>query len=151
MNINSRIIATGFYVGYAPIAPGTVGSLLGLFLYWLVPKSDSVYSLIVFVLLFFVGVWSASEVEKESGKDAKIIVIDEIVGMLITLTFFEKSLRGLAIGFVLFRLFDIIKLFPARLSERLPGGWGVMMDDVIAGIYSAIVLRLIFYLAIDLT
>lgn len=150
MNIIFRIIATGFYVGYAPFAPGTVGSLLGLFLYWLVPKSDSVYSLIAFVLLFFVGVWSASEVEKESGKDAKIIVIDEILGMLITLIFFEKSLKGLAIGFVVFRLFDIIKLYPAKLSERLPGGWGVMMDDVIAGIYSAIVLRLIFYLGIDL-
>ncbi|MFQ5824094.1 MAG: phosphatidylglycerophosphatase A [bacterium] len=144
MRLIPRVIATGFFVGYAPFAPGTVGSLLGLFLYWAVPYSDSVFALIGIGVLFIIGVWAATEVEKESGQDAPIIVIDEIVGMLITFTLFEKSLKGLALGFILFRFFDIIKLYPAKLTERLPCGWGVMMDDVVAGIYSALVLRLLF-------
>lgn len=144
MSKTTRIIATGFYLGYAPVAPGTVGSLLGLFLYWAVPKSESVFSLVIYALLFFIGVWSATEVEKEAGKDASIIIIDEIVGMLITLTWFDKNVKALVIGFIIFRFFDITKPFPAKHAERLPGGWGVMMDDVIAGVYSAAVLRLIF-------
>ncbi|MFQ6116326.1 MAG: phosphatidylglycerophosphatase A [bacterium] len=144
MSLIPRIIATGLFVGYAPFAPGTVGSLVGLFLYWTVPKRDSVLSVLAIVFLLFVGVWAATEVEKEAGRDAPIIVIDEIVGMLITLIFLEKSFKWLAFGFVLFRFFDITKLFPARLSERLPNGWGVMMDDVVAGIYSALVLRLVY-------
>lgn len=145
MRIIPRMIATGFFVGYAPFAPGTVGSLLGLFFYWAIPESDTIFSLLVCVFLFVVGAWSATEVEKESGKkDDPKIVIDEIVGILITFIFFKKDLRVLTIGFFLFRFFDIIKLYPAKLSERLPRGWGVMMDDVIAGIYSAVALRLIF-------
>ncbi|MFQ5707372.1 MAG: phosphatidylglycerophosphatase A [bacterium] len=144
MNLFPRIIATGLFVGYAPVAPGTVGSLLGLFLYWVVPESNTIFSLPWIGVLFLIGVWAASEVEKQSGKDAPIIVIDEIVGMLITVLLIEKTLAGLAFGFLLFRLFDIVKLFPAKQSERLPNGWGVMMDDVVAGIYSMAVLRMIF-------
>lgn len=143
MRLIHRLIATGCYVGYAPIAPGTFGSLLGLFLYWAIPKTETWYLSIVIFALFFLGVWSATEVEKESGKDAQIIVIDEIVGMLITVFLTGKSLLFLGMGFVLFRLFDIVKLYPARLSEKLPGGWGVMMDDVIAGTYGLIALRLV--------
>ncbi len=141
-----RLIATGFYTGYAPKAPGTAGSLLGLFLYWAIPGSESVYSVVGIALLFFVGVWAASRVEKETNvQDNQIIVIDEIVGMLITVAFFEKSLIWLVVGFLLFRFFDIIKPFPAKVSEKLPRGWGVMIDDVVAGIYSALSLRLIYY------
>lgn len=141
-----RLIATGFYTGYAPKAPGTAGSLLGLFLYWAIPGSESVYSVAGVVLFFFAGVWAANRVEKETNvHDNQIIVIDEIVGMLITVAFFEKSLIWLAVGFVLFRFFDIIKPYPAKASEKLPHGWGVMIDDVIAGIYSALSLRLIYY------
>ena len=142
-----RLIATGFYTGYAPKAPGTAGSLLGLFLYWAIPVSESVYSVVGIALLFFAGVGAANRVETETNvHDNQIIVIDEIVGMLITVVFFEKSLIWLVVGFVLFRFFDIIKPFPAKASEKLPHGWGVMMDDVVAGIYSALSLRLIFYL-----
>jgi len=147
MRFVARLIATGFYTGYAPKAPGTAGSLFGLFLYWAIPGSKSVYSLIGIALLFFMGVWAAYLVEKETKvHDNQIIVIDEIVGMLITVALFGKSLIWLAVGFLLFRLFDIIKPFPVKASEKLPHGWGVMMDDVVAGIYSALCLRLIFYL-----
>jgi len=147
MRFVARLIATGFYTGYVPKAPGTAGSLFGLFLYWAIPGSKSVYSLIGIALLFFMGVWAAYQVEKETKvHDNQIIVIDEIVGMLITVALFGKSLIWLVVGFLLFRLFDILKPFPVKASEKLPHGWGVMMDDVVAGIYSALCLRLIFYL-----
>jgi len=141
MSFIARLIATGFYTGYAPKAPGTAGSLFGLFLYWAIPGSKSVYSLVGIALIFFTGVWAANQVEKETKvHDNQIIVIDEIVGMLITVALFEKTLIWLVVGFLLFRFFDIMKPF-----EKIPHGWGVMMDDVIAGIYSALCLRLIYY------
>lgn len=144
MRFIARLIATGFFTGYAPIAPGTVGSLLGLFLYWVVPGSNAVYSLAGISLLFLIGVWAATQVEKETKiQDNSIIVIDEIVGMLITVALFEKKLIWVILGFFLFRFFDIVKLFPAKSAERLPSGWGVMMDDVVAGIYGVLTLRLI--------
>ena len=147
MSFIARLIATGFYTGYAPKAPGTAGSLFGLFLYWAIPESKSVYSLVGIALIFFTGVWAANQVEKETKvHDNQIIVIDEIVGMLITVALFEKTLIWLVVGFLLFRFFDIMKPFPANSSEKIPHGWGVMMDDVIAGIYSALCLRLIYYL-----
>ena len=147
MSFIARLIATGFYTGYAPKAPGTAGSLFGLFLYWAIPESKSVYSLVGIALIFFTGVWAANQVEKETKvRDNQIIVIDEIVGMLITVALFEKTLIWLVVGFLLFRFFDIMKPFPANSSEKIPHGWGVMMDDVIAGIYSALCLRLIYYL-----
>ena len=147
MRFVARLIATGLYTGYAPIAPGTAGSLLGLFLFWAVPATEPVYLIGGIALLFFVGVWAANRIEKETQlKDNQIIVIDEIVGMFITVALFEKSLVWLTVGFFLFRIFDIIKPFPARTSEKLPHGWGVMMDDVVAGIYAALSLRLIYYL-----
>ncbi len=147
MSFIARLIATGFYTGYAPKAPGTAGSLFGLFLYWAIPGSESAYFLIVIGLLFFLGTWAANQVEKETKvHDNQIIVIDEIVGMLVTVALFEKTLIWLAAGFLLFRFFDIIKPFPAKSSEKIPHGWGVMIDDVVAGIYSALSLRLIFYL-----
>jgi len=98
-------------------------------------------------VLFFIGVWAASRIEKETKiEDNQIIVIDEIVGMLVTVALFEKHLIWLIVGFFLFRLFDIVKPFPANASEKLPHGWGVMIDDVVAGIYSAFSLRLIYFL-----
>ncbi len=146
MSFIARLIATGFYTGYAPKAPGTAGSLFGLFLYWAIPESKSVYSLVGIALIFFTGVWAANQVEKETKvHDNQIIVIDEIVGMLITVALFEKTLIWLVVGFLLFRFFDIMKPFPAKSSEKIPHGWGVMMDDVIAGIYGALCLRLIYY------
>ena len=146
MSFIARLIATGFYTGYAPKAPGTAGSLFGLFLYWAIPESKSVYSLVGIALIFFTGVWAANQVEKETKvHDNQIIVIDEIVGMLITVALFEKTLIWLVVGFLLFRFFDIMKPFPAKSSEKIPHGWGVMIDDVVAGIYSVLSLRLIYY------
>ncbi len=147
MRFISNLIATGFYVGYVPLLPGTMGSLLGAFLYWLLPSSTAPSFLIVIAVLFFVGAWASTEVEKQTEtRDNQKIVIDEVVGVLITLALFEKELIWMGVGFILFRVFDIIKLFPANYSERLPGGWGVMMDDVVAGVYGAVSLRLLYHL-----
>ena len=147
MRFISNLIATGFYIGYVPLLPGTMGSLLGAFLYWLLPNSTAPSFLIVIAVLFFVGVWASTEVEKQTEtRDNQKIVIDEVVGVLITLALFEKELIWMGVGFILFRVFDIIKLFPANYSERLPGGWGVMMDDVVAGVYGAVSLRLLYQL-----
>lgn len=144
MNLISRLIATGLFVGYVPFAPGTAGSILGLFLYWAIPGSESFGLLAAIFLLFLLGVWSAKAVEQVTGvEDNQIIVIDEIVGVLVTLMFFEKSFTWLVVGCILFRFFDIVKLYPARRAEELPGGWGVMLDDVVAGIYSLVSLRTI--------
>lgn len=124
---------------------------MGLLLYWAIPKSESIYFGFIIVLLFVIGAWSATQVEKETATtDNRIIVIDEIVGMLITLVFFKKKLIWLAIGFFLFRLFDITKPPPANYAEKLPAGWGVMMDDVVAGLYSAISLRMIYVVVNEL-
>lgn len=146
MNLISRLIATGLFVGYVPFAPGTAGSILGLFLYWAIPGSESFGLLAAILLLFLLGVWSAKAVEQVTGvEDNQIIVVDEIVGVLVTVMFFEKSFTWLVVGCILFRFFDIVKLYPARRAEELPGGWGVMLDDVVAGIYSLLSLRAIHW------
>jgi phosphatidylglycerophosphatase A len=144
----SRILATGIFVGYVPVAPGTFGSVLAVLLYWLLPYSESPFMVPVIVLLFFAGVWASGRMEISSGiKDDQSIVIDEIVGQLITLTALEKSLKWLAIGLIIFRLFDILKPFPVKQAEKLPRGWGVMMDDVAAGLYGLITMAVIRFLS----
>lgn len=146
MRFISRVLATGFFSGYIPIAPGTAGSIVGLFLYWAIPRSDAYYFLILIVIVCVVGVWAAERIEKETGvKDNQIIVIDEIVGVWIALLGLQKDLKWLAIGLIIFRLFDIIKLFPAKRMEKLPRGWGVMMDDVVSGIYAALCVNFIIF------
>jgi phosphatidylglycerophosphatase A len=92
--------------------------------------------------LMFAGVWSASVTERHVGRtDPGIIVIDEVVGMLLTVSFLTINAGMILVGFVLFRAFDIVKPYPARACERLPGGWGVMADDVVAGLYAHALLR----------
>jgi phosphatidylglycerophosphatase A len=136
-------IASFGYVGYFPIAPGTAGSLAALalfaFIRWVgVPA----FELSVIVAVFAVGVWAASGTETALGrKDPGIVVIDEVLGMLITLALLPVSLVGIAVGFVLFRIFDVIKPYPARRLENLHGGLGIMADDAMAGIYSYLALR----------
>jgi len=147
MSFVSRLIATGCFTGYIPVAPGTAGSLFAVVLYWIIPESSSPFFLIVVFSLFLLGVWSASQIEQQTQvKDNQIIVIDEIVGMFITVLFFGKDIKWLAIAFIIFRLFDIIKPFPSKKVERLPTGWGVMLDDIVAGLYAAATLRILVYL-----
>jgi phosphatidylglycerophosphatase A len=140
-------IATVGYCGYFPIAPGTVGSAAGLLFYLLVWSAGSpVVEVGLIVVLFAAGVWAGTRSERYfGGIDPGPIVLDEVVGMLITLAFIPMDITSALIGFVLFRIFDVIKPFPARRLEALHGGLGVMADDAMAAIYANIALRIVLY------
>jgi phosphatidylglycerophosphatase A len=142
------IIATGCYSGYLPIAPGTWGSLVGLLLVFLLHNLSLTVYLAVVAGLFLVGSFAAGEAEKIlDNRDPGAVVIDEIVGMLIAMVAVPLTPLTMTLGFVLFRIFDIVKPFPVNIfDQRLHGGLGIMLDDVIAGIYSLIVLQLILFL-----
>ena len=137
-------IATFGYVGYFPIAPGTAGSIAALALYALVRwLGTPAAELVTIVAVAGVGVWAAHRTERALNlKDPGAVVIDEVLGMLMTLAFMPLSIGGIVAGFVLFRIFDVIKPFPAGRLEHLPGGFGIMADDAMAGVYGQIVMRI---------
>jgi phosphatidylglycerophosphatase A len=140
-------IATAGYAGYFPFAPGTVGSAVGLIVYLLVWWLQSpIVEVGLIVFLFAAGVWAGTTAERYfGGVDPGPIVIDEVVGMLITLAFIPVGWSGAVAGFFLFRIFDIIKPFPAGRFEALHGGLGVMADDAMAAVYANISLRLVLW------
>ena len=142
------IIATGCYSGYLPIAPGTWGSLVGLLLVFLLHNLSLTVYLAIVASLFLVGSFAAGEAEKIlDNRDPGAVVIDEIVGMLIAMVAVPLTPLTMMLGFILFRIFDILKPFPVNIfDQRFHGGLGIMLDDVIAGIYSLIVLQLILFL-----
>jgi phosphatidylglycerophosphatase A len=141
-------IATCGYLGYAPVAPGTFGSAAGLLVYAAVRSSGSqVVEVLTIVLLFVVGIWSGTEAEHHfGGVDPAPVVMDEVVGMLITLAFLPVTWLGALIGFLVFRVLDVYKPWPAARFERLPGGLGVMADDGMAAIYGNLVMRVLILL-----
>ena len=139
------VVATAAYSGHVPVAPGTAGSLVGLAVFALVRAlGGPAIEVVTIIALVAAGIWAASEAERHFGRsDPGAIVIDEVAGMLVTLCWLPVSWGGALIGFLAFRAFDIVKPFPARAAERLPRGWGVMADDLVAGVYAHIVLRLL--------
>jgi phosphatidylglycerophosphatase A len=145
MNSLILLLATGFGVGYAPLAPGTLGTLLAIPVYYFLSNISSPIYEITLTGFFFLSVWISENAEIAFGKkDDRRIVIDEIVGFLITMLWVPKTILFVIIGFFLFRFFDILKPLPIRRLERgLKGGWGVVLDDVMAGIYASIILHLI--------
>jgi phosphatidylglycerophosphatase A len=140
-------LATAAYCGYFPVAPGTVGSAAGLLVYTLVWWSGSpILEVALIAGLFVVGVWAGTIAERYfGGIDPGPIVIDEVVGMLITLAFIPVHVSGALAGFVLFRIFDVIKPYPAGRFESLHGGLGVMADDAMAAVYANLSLRLLLW------
>lgn len=138
-------IATAGFVGRFPVAPGTAGTVAGLALYGLIRLFGGVEAEAAAIILTLVlGVWSSYVAERLlGGKDPGPVVIDEVLGMLITVAFLDVNLLGALAGFLLFRLFDVIKPFPAARLEHLPGGFGVMMDDAMAAVYAHAVMRLL--------
>jgi phosphatidylglycerophosphatase A len=136
-------IATFGYVGYAPVAPGTFGSAAGLLVFFGVRATGSVaVELAAIVVLFAIGIWSGTEAEHHfGGLDPGPIVLDEVVGMLITLALLPVSLAGAIAGFFVFRVLDVVKPWPAGRFERLPGGLGVMADDGMAAIYGNLLMQ----------
>ena len=134
-------------LGFAPIAPGTVGSAAGLALFWAVRSTGSTwFEVAVLLVVSAAGVAAASAAEaRYRRRDPGLVVIDEVAGMLVTLLAVPVGFTGAVVGFFAFRLFDIVKPFPARQAERLPGGWGVMTDDLVAGVYAQALLRLVLW------
>lgn len=138
-----KLFATFFGAGYMPISPGTFGTVVGVLLFW-ATAGLPLSSYIIFVIAFIIfAVWISGQTEKLYGeKDPKRVVIDEVAGFLVTMLGQSWRWELVVVGFILFRFFDILKPFPIRKLERsLGGGWGIVLDDVAAGIYANIVLR----------
>jgi len=140
-------IATAGPVGFIPIAPGTWGSGLAVLIWWFWLRSlPLTYNIVLLILVTVVAIWSASRAEITLGHDSGHIVIDEVAGQLVALLICPKTFFFAVLGFFIFRLFDIWKPEPIYSSQKLPKGWGVVIDDIIAGLYTAIALFGISYL-----
>jgi phosphatidylglycerophosphatase A len=136
-------LATAAGAGYFPIAPGTIGSAIGIGVYALVRDWSLVSQGVVIGVLALSGTWAAGVAEAHFGRsDPGQVIIDEVVGQLVTLFATGAHLPMAVVGFLIFRVLDIVKPWPARQFERLPGGVGIMADDVMAGAYGNLVLRL---------
>lgn len=138
----ANLFSTVLKIGYLPIAPGTWGSLVAVVIWFLIIESTSTITFITAIIIIFIlGVYTSSITERHlAQKDPSIIVIDEWVGQWIALLFVPKSLLLGLVAFALFRLFDIWKPYPIKLLDKYPKGWGIMLDDVLAGVYALLVL-----------
>lgn len=138
----SRNIATLGFAGYMPYAPGTFGSALGLLLIIFL-KPDNITLLMIFLSVFVLGLFTSHQAEKLLGKDSGHIVIDEFCGYLLCVVFVPKVTGYLLAGFILFRFFDVLKPPPIRKVEKIiPGGAGIMLDDILAAVYTNICIQL---------
>ncbi len=138
-----KLLATGFYTGYSPYAPGTAGTILAMLLYLILPSSPAFYWLILIVLVAGGTVVSGKAEKMYGKKDSSCIVIDEICGYFITMAFLPKSLPLMILGFAVFRFLDIFKLPFIRRLEDVKGGLGIMLDDIAAGMIGSVILHLI--------
>jgi len=148
--VNKKLItflATGFGSGLSPVAPGTAGTLVGVFICLLCLPLPWTLRLVFVFVLFMLSIYIGEQAEKiYQKKDDQRIVIDEIVGLQVTMLPVAINILNLCAAFALFRVFDIWKPFPIKNLQTLPGGWGVVIDDVAAGIYAGIALWLLLYL-----
>jgi phosphatidylglycerophosphatase A len=139
-------IATTFGLGYSPTAPGTAGTLFGLAVCYFGLGASTPALILVTILVFAVGTYSAHFVEKDHGKhDPSIVVVDEVAGMMLGLWFVPVAPLPYLVAFGLFRLFDVSKLFPVNKLQDLSGGWGIMLDDIGAGVYTLLIMQALLY------
>jgi phosphatidylglycerophosphatase A len=145
INFLEKLLGSGFYTGYIRFASGTWGSLAALIIY-LIPGFENP-SLMIFMISLFIliGVPIADKFEALYGKDPKECTIDEVIGMWITLLFLPKKIWWIILAFLIWRVMDIVKPFPARKLENIKGGWGIVLDDIMAAIYSFISIQIIIY------
>ena len=143
------LLATGFGAGYAPFAPGTSGTLVAIPVYYFLSNISSPIYEITLIGFFFLSVWISENAEIFLGKkDDQRIVLDEMMGFLVTMLWVPKTVLFVILGFFLFRFFDILKPFPIRHIEKgFKGGFGIVLDDVVAGVYANIIFRLIYPIA----
>lgn len=135
-------------VGYLPLAPGTFGSLVGVGIFWMLVRVNPLVIVVAILAVTFAGIWAGSRIEQLSGrKDPGKVVVDEVAGQMIALfplTLFTRwSTLAVIVSFILFRFFDIVKPYPANRLQDLHGGMGIMFDDLVAGVYGAIVVSII--------
>jgi phosphatidylglycerophosphatase A len=144
MKFLSKSVSTFFGIGFIPFAPGTLTSIVFVLLYkyYLYRFSWPLYALIL-ILLFFIGVYASTKYSTAlNEKDPRKIVIDEALGQLLVLFRMSNAWFPVLSCFVLFRIFDIAKPFPIKKIERLPTGWGIMLDDVVAAVYAGVIVNL---------
>lgn len=135
-----KLIGSGFYSGYFPFASGTIGSLIAM-LFYLIPEfSNPAITSTVIIISFLIGVYLGNYFEKIYGKDPSEFTLDEFIGTWLTFLLVPKTIPFLIGGFIIWRFFDIIKPFPANKVESLKGGWGIMLDDVVSGMYSLLII-----------
>lgn len=146
----SVLFSTFFKVGFFPLMPGTIGSFIALIIYLLLPDNIFteyvIYSLPALLLLSLISVYFISEAEKKLGHDSGKIIIDEVCGYFFAVILLPKKLLVIILSIILFRIFDILKPEPVNVLQKLPRGWGVMADDIMAGIYANVSIRIIIYL-----
>ena len=144
MNRFCKLIASVFYIGYLPVASGTMGSFAALFLYYFVKDNPQLMGIGI-VIFLVLGLLTAGRAEKLLGeKDAGEIIIDEFTGMLVSLYLLPASMGYIVSAFLLFRFFDIIKPRPIARLERLRGSLGIMADDLLAGVYANLILQIVY-------
>ena len=136
------VLATGFGSGYSPVAPGTAGSAVGLLFVWAMSLLDLTGQVAFTLVVTVLSVIAADIVAKSVGlKDPGLIVADEIAGMMVTMIAIPLTAKSLLLGFILFRVMDVVKPPPARQFERFKGGVGIVADDLMAGVYAQLALR----------
>ena len=140
-----KIIASVFGIGYVGKGGGTIAALFYCLVWLLLPAgySNTLWQVIITIFIILIGVWSSNYVDKVWGKDSSKVVVDEVAGMAISLLYVPQNIFYIIIGLILFRFFDIVKPLGIKKLESLPKGWGVMADDILAGIYSLTVIQLI--------
>jgi phosphatidylglycerophosphatase A len=142
LNFLEKLLGSGFYTGYISFIPGTFGSIAALIIYY-IPGFENPLILIPAIIIFtFYGVYVGNKFEEVYGKDPSYCTIDEVVGMWISLLFLPKTIIISISTFVVWRILDIIKPFPARNFEKFKGGLGIMLDDIASGIYTLIIVHL---------
>jgi phosphatidylglycerophosphatase A len=141
-----KLIATGFGTGYLPIGPGSWGTFPGMLLCWFMQPLNPVLYIVSIIVLSGFGIYLATEAEKLfPKKDPGAIVIDEIIAFPLTMFLVPLSLGTLLVGFFFNRLMDTIKIYPCNSLQNLPGGWGIMLDDIVAAIYSCAIMHVIIH------
>ncbi len=145
LNFIEKLLGSGFYTGYIPFASGTFGTLAALIIY-LIPGFENPYVIVPTIFIFFIyGVYVGNKFENIYGKDPSECTIDEVVGTWISYLLLPKTIGIIIITFFLWRALDIFKPYPARKLENLNGGLGIMIDDVVSGFYTLIIMHLVVY------
>jgi phosphatidylglycerophosphatase A len=140
-----KFLASGLYSGYSPLWPGTTGTIPAwLIAYFLVGNNTNILLAVTGVMIVL-SIYLAGQAEKYFGHDAKKIVIDEWAGMMISVLLVPFSLLNYIIAFGAFRAFDAVKIYPANVAEKLPRGWGVTADDIVAGVQANLLTQVIIY------